>query len=101
MPKLPWKQPVPGSGPRPGRGDWQTSVGPTTILYHLTESPTAELVGRGADGIPVDVEKVGNEWKLTILKGLEFSGALAADGKSMAGTLGQGGQITNATLIRK
>jgi hypothetical protein len=83
------------------RGDWQTSMGPATILYHLTEAPTAELVGRGADGIPVDVEKVGDQWRLTILKGLVFAGTLAADGKSMTGTLSQAGQGANVTLTRK
>jgi hypothetical protein len=96
--------PPPMATPAELKGEWegkvQTPNGTVTILYHLTDSPTADIQGGGVTGVPARIAKAGDDWKIDVL-GAVFTGKLAADGKSMTGTLSQGGQGGPTTLTRK
>ena len=96
------------SPPKPApaeiRGDWEGSLktpnGLVTILYHLGESPSADIAAQNVSGLPVEVEKIGQIWKVTVLDAI-FAGKLSADGKSIAGAIRQGDQTGEMTLVRK
>jgi hypothetical protein len=96
--------PPPRPAPAEIRGDWEgglkTANGLVTILYHLTDKPSADILAQGVTGLPVEVEKIGEVWKVTVLDAI-FAGKLSADGKSIVGAMRQGDQTGQMTLIRK
>jgi hypothetical protein len=85
------------------KGDWegklQTPNGTIALLYHLTDKPTAELPGAPGP-LPARVDKVGDDYSVDVV-GAVFKGKLSADGKTLAGTMSQGGQGGPLTLTRK
>jgi hypothetical protein len=96
--------PPPKAAPAEIRGDWEgglkTANGLITILYHLSDKPSADIAAQQVTGLPVEVEKIGDIWKVTVLDAV-FAGKLSADGKSIVGAMRQGDQTGQMTLTRK
>jgi hypothetical protein len=97
-PTLPVFKPAPAEI----RGDWTgaltTPNGTMNLAFHLAEKSTADLPGAGT--LPLMVDKAGDDYLLSVA-GAVFKGKLAADGKTLTGTMGQGGQGGPLTLTRK
>ena len=96
---------LPVSKPAPAeiRGDWagtlSTPGGTMNLAFHLAEKSTADLPGAGT--MPALVDKAGDEYSIAV-PGATFKGKLAADGKTMTGSIGGGaGQGGPLTLTRK
>jgi hypothetical protein len=99
-PTLPTFKPAPAEI----RGDWQgtlsTPNGSADLAFHLAEKSTVDVPGAGP--LPASVEKTGEDYTISLAAGV-FKGKLSADGKTLAGALGQGGQAPSLplTLTRK
>ena len=97
-PTLPTFKPAPAEV----RGDWvgplTTPGGSANLVFHLGEKSSVDVPNAGA--LPASVEKVGDEYSISLAAGV-FKGRLSADGKSLTGAIGSGGQNLPVTLTRK
>jgi hypothetical protein len=69
------------------------------LAFHLADKSTADVPGAGA--LPALVDKTGDDYSIAF-PGATFKGKLAADGKTLTGTVGAGGgQGGPLTLTKK
>jgi hypothetical protein len=97
-PTLPTFKPAPAEI----RGDWEgpltTPGGSANLVFHLSDKSSVDVPNAGA--LPASVEKTGDEYSISLAAGV-FKGKLSADGKTLTGAIGSGGQNLPVTLTRK